>query len=732
MSNEEYAIDLEMMMDFIDESLESFAPIPSLFVSFESNPDDLQVVEAIFRPVHSLKGNAAYFGLMKIKNLAHDLESVLDLLRKSKLMPSRDIVDGLLAGIDQMQEILEATRQSGVETVNEGSYRTVHSLVRTLAEESGARHISPKTAAENQTDSWLEIWEGMVSLREMPALKQSEGELLDHLIELLENIAPIDMASAGTGVTSGIAKDGAVNNPLDTLIGVLQCPSEDLSQEEQGQQALSLLKQVEELCEVDEAKKAIVIAIEEFDLFVSKIGYDPMLQESLLETALKLEEMQVWQIVSEAAVAVEPEPPAPIVEETPETVQAPEPAGSPPKNEKAAPAKVEKEMGRTMRVSEDAIDDFLGYVGELIAIDEMFRYIHGEMVKYNQDLTTNSDLLRVINTFTKLSDDLQNSIMGIRRVSVKPMLHKTQRIVRDVATSTGKKIETLIVGDEVNIDRSLIETLEAPMVHMVRNAADHGIETPEERMAANKSEIGVIRVSMHETEELIILAIVDDGKGFDYDRIRAKALKMGIIRDGMALDEKQLANLVFSPGFSTAEVVTDVSGRGVGMDAVKRSVEEAGGSVEIMSETGKGSEFRIQLPKSIGTQIINSFVVQLAGDRFVLPMDKVSGSFKAEPQMIHRLPNGAVCVKRNEMILPVVCLDGPYTGSPEGLARGILITIETKPRFVFYVDTILGMQKVVVRNVPWVEMEKFHGAAVMGDGCVSMIVNVEALGIYAG
>ncbi|MDJ0840615.1 MAG: chemotaxis protein CheA [Acidobacteriota bacterium] len=729
MAEEHYEIDLEMMMDFIDESLESFAPIPSLFVEFEANPDDLKLIEAIFRPVHSLKGNAAYFGLMKIKNLAHDLESVLDLLRKSKLMPSSEIIDGLLAGIDEMQGILEVVRAEadGKERVKD-TYESVLERVRGLAEDAGARPPERQTVATEHTDTWLELYEGLEGLKKNPRLEGTDEALqLEYLIELLETVAPVDLekpADSDAGVDLAMAA-----NPLEALMAVLTNPPADKSPDQQAALVQALLQQVKECCSSPTAADMVTTAMEEFDLFVSKIGYDPMLVESLVETAQKLAGMQDWNTVP-AEEETEPEPlpetePEPVVEKVEAEVV---PVETQPA---ARSARKEKDSGRTMRVSEEAIDNFLGFVGELIAVDEMFRYIHAEMVKFQADLTLTTDLLRVINTFTKLSDDLQNSIMEIRKVSVKPMLGKSQRIVRDIATSANKKIETSLEGEDTLIDRSLIETLEAPMVHMVRNAADHGIELPEERMAVGKRDTGLIRVAMTESEEDIILSIKDDGKGFEYEKIRAKAVNMGIIQEGAEMDERDLANVVFAPGFSTAEKVTDVSGRGVGMDAVKRAVEEAGGAIEIFSEQGLGTEFRIRLPKSIGTQIINSFVVQLGEERFVLPMEKVSGSFKADAESLHRLPNGAVCVRRNESVLPVICMDGAYYGEPEPLGEGILITIESNPRFVFYVDTILGIQKVVVRAVPWIRTQKFLGAAVMGDGRVSMIVNIDSLGQYA-
>ena len=803
-----YDIDREMMADFLDESIDSFAAIPGLFVELEANPANLKIIEAIFRPVHSLKGNAAYFGLMKIKSLAHEMESVLDLLRKSRLVVSQVIVDYLLEGTDAIVSILDAARSSGREVVDEAHYATVLKHIKSLLESEAG------PAPAEVLEKWVAIRTNLEELRLSGAFKSDgEKEKLDQIIDMVEELAPpaarkikapgskfsgnnplqtlIQVVKAAPGemtekekiqIIRGLIRnieeraqveeakkiicdareeleifvsklgfdpmlqesllemadtlttlqnwDEVVEeqNPLKALTAMIKTPPEDLPPKEQADAVLQYLQQLGPLAVSEEAGNIIVQAVEEFDLFISKIGYDEMLKEGLLDHAANLEKLQDWRPVVD-----EPEKPVTKPVETEKALPEPEIPETLPSEivatEEAKPqSKKEKEPSRTMRVSEESIDAFLGYVGELIAVDEMFRYIHSEMVRNDIDLQITSSFLRVVNTFTKLSDDLQKSIMEIRKVSVRPMLQKTQRIVRDIANNHAKIIETTIEGGDTQIDRSLVDTLEAPLVHMVRNAADHGIELPGDRRSGGKEESGNIVVSVRESEDEIILAISDDGRGLNYERIKEKALRLGLLRPDDRVTEDRLADLIFSSGFSTADQVTDVSGRGVGMDAVKRSVEDAGGQVILESTPGKGTVFRIHLPKTVGTQILNSFVVHVGQERFVLPMDRISGSFKPEAQWFHRLPNGALCIKRNENIMPIVSLSGPYFGDPGDLIDGILITMESKlTPFAFYVDSIIGMQKVVLRGIPWFDAAKFSGAAIMGDGRVSMIVNVAHL-----
>ena len=807
----DYDIDREMMADFIDESIDSFAIIPGLFVELENHPENLELVEAIFRPVHSLKGNAAYFGLMKIKNLSHELESVLDLIRKNRLAPTKESIDILLAGTDEILGILERTRSGGAEEIDDEHYNALCQKVANLAKMDTG---SPVGAVQPEC-KWTELVDCVSRLKANDLFKgTTEGKLINRIAELVTELnpntaiqmAPVEdaniletirclaledseneealvarigdlweplLARAENDQVRAIivetradfdlmapkilmddlvremlvemsdqirdmqywGPEGSVDgeDPITTLRRLAGPASENMNEAQRIQEVRDVLMLMETRTQSQESARVLTKAREEFELFSANLGFDPMLVEALHESADILGKLQNW---TEAARAPEPPPKedeviVPVIEyKAPQEPKAVAPAAQAPKPEKPkeTPRKEAKEPARTMRVSEESIDSFLGYVGELIAVDEMFRYIHSEMVRENTDLQITSAFLRVVNTFTKLSDDLQASIMEIRKVPMKPMLQKTQRIVRDIATSHNKSIATHIQGEDIMIDRSLIDTLEAPVVHMVRNAADHGVEPPEDRVLAGKSDQGNINISVTEAEDEIILTIEDDGRGLNYERIREKAIKLGLLEEDDAVGEERLSDLIFSSGFSTADKVTDVSGRGVGMDAVKRSVEDAGGSIQLSSVVGKGTVFRIHLPKTVGTQILGSFVVSIDQQRFVVPMDRISGSFKAREDMFHSMPDGRVCVRRGDAIYPVLDLEGPVNLETRKLDDGILIVMESKIKpFAFYVDSIMGMQKVVLRNVPWFQAEKFLGAAIMGDGRVSMIINVASL-----
>lgn len=734
MTEENYDIDLEMLGDFIDESLEAIAPIPEKFIKLEEDPSNIEIIQEIFRPIHSLKGNAGYFGLMKTKALAHEMESVLDRLRKEKLAVSQTVIDALLSGIDIVVDSLENSR-GGQEHVVLERWQQCLDVVHTILEKE---QETPEQANARLWRDTLSLYDKLKEgLDEDPEHMAVYAEIKAKLISLApDEFKPQPQQGASEGGNSPI---------IEAMLAVAK--SEELSDQERIQETRSLIDAL--MAEAsDSFTQEIALKLkEEASLFLDRIGWDAMVVSLIEDTADAWRQHAPQQAEISKPAADEPEkvPETPAVVETevpsksepeprsePKTQQTQpeaEPVGTPSKDSAVKKSATEaKEVGRTMRVSEQSIDAFLGFVGELIAVDEMFRHIHNQFVKQDADIQLCSSLLRVINIFSKLSDDLQRSIMEIRKVSVKPLLQKNSRIARDVAVAANKEIETMVEGTHIHIDRSLIETLESPMVHMVRNAADHGIEPPQERSKKGKSPRGKITVRFEEKEDEIILIIADDGKGLDYEKIRQKAIKQGLLSPSDPITQVVLQEFIFSSGFSTAEQVTDVSGRGVGMEAVRTMIENAGGSINVESEKDRGTRFIIRLPKSVGTQILPSFVVKVMDERYVIPMDRIRGSFRPKPQSLNRFPDGTVGVRLSGNIYPVISLQGVYDDDLEALTEKILIRIESKTKpFTILVDDIIGIQKVVLRNVPWIEFDKFLGSAVMGDGFVSMIINVNAL-----
>jgi two-component system chemotaxis sensor kinase CheA len=389
-----------------------------------------------------------------------------------------------------------------------------------------------------------------------------------------------------------------------------------------------------------------------------------------------------------------------------------------------------------MRVEESKIDEFLDYVGELITTREMFVNVGKRLRASQPHSNLSTEFQRAVGAFSSLSHNLQRSIMEVRKVPVKFALQKVPRLVRDVAESAGKQATVTLVGSDICVDKSLVESLEAPLIHMVRNAVDHGLEAPDERRRRNKPPAGRVDVVVTENSAEIICAIRDDGAGIDIDALRDKAVRLGLlsVRAASQLSAKETLELVFAAGLSTAGAVTDVSGRGVGMDVVRRNVSERGGRIEISSERGVGSTFTVHLPKTVTLQILDGFLVQVGRERLVLPLRAISESFRPTPDQLHTVAERGECISRRGRVFPLVRFNRllALDAADRSPSDAIVVSVEVaagRPAGLL-VDQVLGVQQVVLREVAGIDSEPqvFAGGAVLGDGRVAMVVDVEKLG----
>ena len=554
--------DIDLLLGFVEEAKESLAGIPSLFVALEKNPKDVQLLNAIFRPLHTIKGNSGFLKLEELKQIAHHMENVMDRLRRLELTCTREIVSDLLLGVDIILE-----------------------------------HLNQIASGNFQFSQ--------------------EGKINAYITSL----------------------NGYVNSPLASA--TLESPEHSAKQEH------------------------------------------------------------------------------PVNPEAPATTAQP------------ADSSQAVSSTKSMRVAENLIDSFLEKIGELIIIGEAFEYLRRRIneVKGFDDIAR--EFRRLNETFSSLSGELEKSVMTIRKVSAKTILSKVPRIVRDVANATGKLIEIEVSGEELLIDKSLIENLEGPLVHMVRNAADHGIEKPQLRRQLGKPEIGKVAVHFFENEDGLVMRIQDDGQGLDLEAIWRKVVELKMISEHETLSKEALIDFLFQAGVSTAKVVTEISGRGVGMDVVKKNIDSMGGKIDVQTERGKGSVFSLQLPKSITTQIIQSFVFKVGEQHYVIPVKCVletSSYFE-----VTRVYGQAPMVQKFGEFIAVVNLRTKFGFKADEARRedqdALVFVKFQEHKLALQVDAILGIQQIVVKNLHGlnIEGELFSGAALMGDGRVSLLLNLKAL-----
>lgn len=443
-----------------------------------------------------------------------------------------------------------------------------------------------------------------------------------------------------------------------------------------------------------------------------------------------IEESQIsFPSASAAPVVAEPVAVAPApttmaeaeITATPATVTELVPAAK-RETKKAAPAKTSESS--SIRVAVEKVDQLINLVGELVITQSMLAQRSGAL-----DPVAHGDLLNSMGQLERNARDLQESVMSIRMMPMEYVFSRFPRLVRDLASKLGKEVELTLLGSSTELDKSLIERIIDPLTHLVRNSLDHGIESPEKRVANGKSAIGNLTLSAEHQGGNICIEVIDDGAGLNRERILAKALSSGLpVSDAMS--DEEVGMLIFAPGFSTAEQVTDVSGRGVGMDVVKRNIQEMGGHVEIASKQGKGTTIRILLPLTLA--ILDGMSVRVADEVFILPLNAVMESLQPRAEDLKPLAGGECVLEVRGEYLPLVELWNVFDvqGAKTEATQGIVVILQSAgKRYALLVDQLIGQHQVVVKNLEsnYRKVPGISAATILGDGSVALIVDVSAL-----
>lgn len=716
-------IDPDILQEFVDESLDSLEDLPQLFIKLEKNPDSKDIVNAIFRPVHSIKGNSAFFGLLKLKKLTHELETTLDKCRKEELVANKEIINILLKGLDKVSDIFTRVRNRESEIGDEKSYNALLSEIKNVYSQTAQNPNQNSSHADINNDLLLEK---LTKVKNATVLSGTHEQIL------LQEV--IDLLSSAVSTEESFKEDEL--SIYEKILTFLEKDIEETLPDSEVDKFEEMLIELKTQLITTDQLELFNTIYDDFKTFSETVGFDSLLADLLKEKLLKIGSDTLQ---SEPLTQEEPEEQLEIFETAfPEKdvkqVETKVEASKNSETEKSDDTSASKDVAaKTMRVPENTIDEFLNFVGELVVVREMYDHLrlHYEDQGVANELT--SELRRNTDTFRQVSGELERTCMNIRKQPIKQILRKLPRIVRDVAGTTGKEIDVEIFGDETQVDKSLVGIIEDPLVHMIRNAADHGIEIPEERVKAGKSKSGKIVLTVTEDEESLYVSIKDDGKGLNYPTLLEKGIKMGLFHEGQNPSQSEIAQVIFMSGVSTAKEITDISGRGVGMDVVKRYIENAGGSVTITSETGKGSEFNITLRKSVTTQIINGLVFRLDGICYVIPLKYVVENFPPEADKFCNVFDKHEYVKRHNKLLRVIRLSELFSDSvseERSHETGILIVIEANgSKIALLADEVVNIQQVVLKPLKGLHMKKeyFCGGALRGDGYISLILDIEHL-----
>jgi two-component system, chemotaxis family, sensor kinase CheA len=751
---------------FFDEADELLAQMEQLLLNLNVGQPDPEDLAAIFRAAHSIKGGAATFGFTALTETTHILESLLDRARNNELVLRKDMIDTFLETKDVLSGQLADYRAS-----QEPDAAVAAAICAKLERLNAENRFGADTsAAAAPAQSAAAPAPAAAPVAPTIAAAAPAGSPPEHVIDQAVDAANarhgIDAAaSTTTAATAAPATSGATDaagpHLKITLRGVGE-KDEALLAEELGNlgQIVGQVKTGSDLTlwlETDVPSDDIVavlcFVIDESQISVgrgSAPAGDEEAQAGAPAAAQAVEaapqaaaQPAAAPAAQAAAVPAAPAPaaaPAPGVTSAPAgaapaapatAVAAPAPAAAAQQanasgdgDRKARPAAAASAEGSSIRVGVEKVDQLINLVGELVITQAMLAETTSTF-----DPALHDRLYNGMAQLERNARDLQEAVMSIRMMPMDYVFSRFPRLVRDLAAKLGKEVELVTFGQATELDKSLIERIIDPLTHLVRNSLDHGIETVEARRAAGKDGTGQLVLSAAHHGGNIVIEVSDDGAGLRRDKILAKALKQGMSVSESMTDE-EVWNLIFLPGFSTAEQVTDVSGRGVGMDVVKRNIQSMGGHVEITSHAGKGSTTRIVLPLTLA--ILDGMSVKVGNEIFILPLNFVMESLQPRAEDIYTVANGERVVRVRGEYLPLVALHEVFTvdGARTDPTQGIVTIMETEGRrFAMLIDELVGQQQVVVKNLE-TNYRKVHGisaATILGDGSVALIVDVAAL-----
>jgi len=675
----------QYMEMFLDESREHLDSLDDGLMTLEKDPSELSILNDIFRNAHTLKGMSATMGYTKIAELTHDMENILDALRKEQMEVTEDIVDTLLKCGDSLRQMVESIGEGGSEDVVDISEVAAKLSALLKGESTSAAPAaapSPAKAAPAELDNSMEYSD---TDREVIKKAKDSGLQAFHVkVTLVENCI---LKSA---------RSYMVMNTLDQMGDVIKSvpPAEDLEQEK-----------FEHSFDVAVVTDAEAKAIEEALMSISEI-----------------EKVEVTDAAKEMEAAAAPSPAS-------AANALPVPAASKaavPANKKTKALAPEKKLksGQSVRVDIEKLDTLLNLVGELVI----------NKVRLGQIGTTHrlTELTETLEQMDRVTTDLQTVVMKVRMVPVGQVFNRFPRMVRDLAKELDKDINLTIEGEETELDRTVIDEIGDPLMHLLRNSLDHGVEHPDEREAKGKPRTGEVGlIARHEGNNVVIM-VTDDGSGIDAEVIRRKAVEKGMISQDEAdnLSDADAVRLIFLPGFSTAEKITDVSGRGVGMDVVRSKIESLGGHVDVETKIDEGSVFKIKLPLTLA--IIQALLVRVEQEMYAIPLGSIDRTINITQEDIKTVQNKEVIVLRGQ-IIPIIRL-GDVLNVPreEGEEHDDIFVVvvhigERKAGIV--VDTLIGQQEIVIKTLGKLlaGLKVISGATVLGDGRVALILDVSAL-----
>jgi len=661
----------EIYEGFLVETNELLDNISQDLMILENEPEDLDLLNRIFRSFHTIKGTSSFMGFDSIAKITHHAEDILNKLRKSELRVNQPIIDVLLEVYDWIVRLLSKIQEDDDSPVN---YQDTIEKIEQLKsgnyiEDDSKKELKitssedEKAIVQEQTNSGESVLESVLENKE---LFSKQGDFTDDELALIEKA----FAEVNQSFKNQPINKEEINNDKDNLsIEIEQIRNDKIQNEEK---------------------------IEDEKVIINNENIELESNENNINIVLKQNNIQQEK--------------------------------QPTKTEEKKSTNISTE---TIRVDVHRLETLMDLSGELVLGRNRLSQLSSILTNYIEDKEQLKNLEETTTQIDFITSEIQSAVMRMRMVPIGKLYQKAPRIVRDLAKEFGKKINLIVKGEETEIDRGIIEELNDPLVHMIRNSCDHGIEAPEERIKAGKPEVGTIILDADQEGNNIVLKITDDGKGMDPEKLKAKAVEKGLItyEQSLQMTAREAFQLIFAPGFSTAAKVSAVSGRGVGMDVVRTNIHKLKGIIDIESQIGKGTTFTIKLPLTLA--IIQGLLVKVQDETYAIPLSSVVEVVALDPNQVSTINTQEVIRVRQE-ILPIVRLDKVLKTSviSQSLDKRYVVNVGLGVKRVgLVVEELLGQQEIVIKSLGDYlgSISGIAGSTIMGDGKVIMIIDVAQL-----
>jgi two-component system chemotaxis sensor kinase CheA len=687
---------------FFEECFEGLDAMESGLLNLDTGDIDAEMINTIFRGAHSIKGGSGTFGFHDVANFTHVMETLLDEMRDGRRKVTQSAIDVLLGSVDCLRTMLTSIQDGGsVDQATVGKYKAALEV-----QLNGTDYVpvpEPEQSIKAETANVVDAVAAVPDEFKMP--EQGWKIAFCPYLDLLKTgNDPVrmfrELAELGDYSVSVNTRDVPGFFELDpeecNLSWTLKING-DISLQEINE----VFSWVEGDCELDiqplskPAKSVPEVKKSESESVISVINETDA-------PKLPLSEVKKEAGNSESLKQGVPQP----------------------DNDQTKLPKVSSSS--SIRVDTAKIDALIDLVGEVVITQSMLG-----LISENFTMTQLEQLKRGLSQLERHTRDMQQSVMNIRMLPISFVFSRFPRLVHDISTKLGKKIELKLVGENTEVDKAVVELINDPLVHLIRNSLDHGIEMPADRLAAGKPETGTIELNAYHRGGHIVIEIIDDGRGLDRNKLIAKAIEKGLIAENSQLSDKQAFELIFMPGFSTAESITDISGRGVGMDVVRKNIQALGGNIEIISEPGKGTTISIHLPLTLA--IIDGQSVAIGDETYIVPLVSIIESINVTEKMLNTIIGKGEAFKLRNQYIPIIRMREVFNVQAKNKlnsSEGVIVVVERQGALCgLFVDELLGPQQVVVKSLEanYRRVEGVSGATILGDGSVALILDVPGL-----